>query len=327
LVVTSVVAWLTAVNTGSVPAGAPAVVASTVTPSVSATATFAVSREFNTAADPADLEADGDDLLVSFGSGKLQRIDPRTGDVKSSVDFGYGGGNDLLANSNELAVTLHDGARVGFVDRAFGSKETMEITGGQARNGAIATDGFWFACHTTDQSGFLSHVSDRKEVGRIPVSFAPNGLLVDGDYLYATDAAAGLVGKVDAKTSGVQTVEVGSFPVDVAIVGGDLWVTLAESNEVVVLDPESFTIKARHSVGDHPWKMVMGLGSVWITNSPQTPNTRGTVSRLDPDTGQRLQPDIVVGVTPDELAVSDGLIYVGNRGSNSVSILSANAPS
>jgi YVTN family beta-propeller protein len=320
LVVASLVIWRTAVNTGSVTApdasGLPG------TETSPASGTFAVSGEFNTDADPADLEVDGADLLVSFGSGVLQQIDPRTGEVKSSIDFGYPGGNDLLADSNEIAVTLRAGARVGFVDRPFGPSETIEIAGGQPLNGAIAPDGFWFACHTTEQSGFLAHVSGRQEVGRIPVNFAPDGLLEDGDHLYVTAYGQGLVGKVDVKTGVVQTANVGTHPVDLAIVGGDLWVTLSESDEVVVLDPESLTIKARHSVGARPWKLAVGLGSVWIT-SQQTPDTRGTVSRIDPDTGQRRQPDIVVGVTPDEIAISDALIYIGNRGSNSVSILSA----
>jgi hypothetical protein len=76
-------------------------------------------RTLGTADNPADLELDGADLLVSFGSGLLQRIDSTDGNVKSQINFNVKGGNDLLANSNELAVTLVGGRSVGFAERAL----------------------------------------------------------------------------------------------------------------------------------------------------------------------------------------------------------------
>ncbi len=101
LVVTSLVIWRTAGGAGpaSQPTDVPSSIGTTGTP---AARTFAVRREINTAADPRDLEMDGNDLLVSFASGLLQRIDPNTGRVMNSMDFGYPGGNDLLENSGEL---------------------------------------------------------------------------------------------------------------------------------------------------------------------------------------------------------------------------------
>ena len=105
---------------------------------------------------------------------------------------------------------------------------------------------------------------------------------------------------------------------DLALVGGNLWVTLSGSDQVAVIDRDSLTsIKGPYSVGDRPWKMSVGLGSVWITNRAE----KGSVSRLDPETGQRRQEDIPVGMNPDELAVGDGLVYVANRASNTISVL------
>jgi DNA-binding beta-propeller fold protein YncE len=216
---------------------------------------------------------------------------------------------------------LYDGSRVGFTDPAFDTKEFVDVADGNPLNGATVPDGFWFTCQHGD-TGFLSHVSNRKEVGRIQVNFHPDSILVQGNNLYVSSASQGFVAKVDSTTGEeVLTVPL-NFPVGMASINGAIWVTLANTDEVVVLDPDNLAVKARHAVGDRPWKLATGLGSVWVTNSPdEQQNTRGTVSRLDPDTGQRIQPDIPVGLVPDELAIGDGLVYVGNRASNSISVI------
>jgi streptogramin lyase len=297
-------------------------ITSPATPALPLPGTYTESRRFLTEVpDPADLELDGEALLVSFGTGVLQRIDPRSGQVMQSVDFGYEGGNDLLVGSGELAMTLVSGARIGFVDSALAQMQTIRVAGGQPSNGTISADGFWFTCHA-DGNGFLLHVAGRKEVRRIPLAHTPYGLFADGGFIYTTFYDDNLIGKVDVASGSVQTAEVSGGPVDVALINGRLWVTLSDTDQVAVLDPNTLEEKGRYAVGDEPWKVAHGFDSVWVTNRGTT-NNPGTVSRLDPETGERLQPDIQVGFKPDELAVGAQELYVGNRGDNSVSVLAS----
>jgi streptogramin lyase len=224
-------------------------------------------------------------------------------------------------NSGEVAVTLLQGSAVGFSDAALSRGEILEVSDGQPANGALSPDGFWFACQAGG-SGFLLRTTGGAEVDRIPVDYKPYGVASDGDFLFVTFADDDRLGKVDIRTQEVQTAEVGDLPVDVAVINGDLWVTLGNSDEVVVLDRDSLAVKGRYATGDEPWKLAFGLGSVWITNrSGSTPEEPGSVTRLDPETGERQQDDIRVGVKPDGLTVADQAVYVSNRGSDSISVL------
>jgi YVTN family beta-propeller protein len=280
---------------------------------------FAADRTIPTADAPLDIQVDVDSLLVSFRSGLLERIDSATGVVRKRVDFASPTGGGPLVGSDDIVLPLTKAGSLGFVNSNFESKNTLTIPGGYPQNGIVVPDGFWFAC-PTDTSGFLVHISERKEVGnRLPLPFKPFELLASDNFLFVTFADNDLVGKFDLTTGNMTRGNVPSYPLDVAMVDGDLWITLANSNEVAIVDPNTLTVKSRHPVGDRPWKIAVGPESVWVTNrSTSVPNVNGTVSRLDPKTGLRQQEDIGVGAKPDTLAVGVGEVYVVNEKNISV---------
>jgi YVTN family beta-propeller protein len=287
--------------------------------------TFSETRTIRTAPNLLDVKVDGGSLLISTESGHLQRVEAVTGNQTSFYDFGLQAGLGMVLNGGDVAVPLTWSGAIGFVDSGFAKQsQTLAQTGpGQCRNGIAVADGFWFACHTKT-AGFLLHMSGRKEApgGRLVMPSHPFGLVANGDFLYVTFSDQDSVGKYNLKTNKMITAHIPGNPVSAALVDGNLWVTVSGNDEVAVLDPDTLAEKTRYGVGDEPWKIAVGLGSVWITNrSKSVPNQLGTVSRLDPATGQRQQDDIRVGVQPDELAVGPDAIYVGNEGDSSISVI------
>lgn len=283
--------------------------------------TFVEERRISTVGAPVDVKTDSNVLLVIQDSGLLQRIDPASSQVTENADFAARPGAGLLKSSDDLAVPLTDSSSIGFVNSGFTAKEVVAISGGHPQNGAVVSGDLWFSCQT-DTGGFLIHLHGRREVGRLPMPHKPFGLAARDDALYVTFTDDDAIAKVDVNTNSVtKTGSVSSHPIDVAIVNGDVWTTLSGSNEVAVLDPGTLTVKSRHPVGVQPWKIVEGLDSVWVTNTNTASPSQGTVSRLDPKTGLRQQPDIHVGGRPDALAVGDDAVYVANITDKTISVL------
>src|SRR5207253_3985933 len=61
-----------------------------------------------------------------------------------------------------------------------------------------------------------------------------------------------------------QTIRVGNAPYNVAAGFGSVWVTV--SGELVRLDPATGAVLARISVGGRPWGVAVGEGAVWVGN-------------------------------------------------------------
>ena len=282
---------------------------------------YGVSGTITTSAAPIDLTTDGDSLLVSSAPGLVQRIDPSDGAVKASFDLGSPVGVGLLARSDEIVVPLVGASSLAFLRSDLGTAQRLQVRGGKPQNGAATADGYWFSC-TTETAGSLLHVSGRKEVSRVSLKYNPYSLAVNGNYLYIAFTTSDAIGRLNVDTGELITAQVKGYPVDVAVVNGRLWITLGKGKEIAIADLDTLQVMSRHPVGDEPWKLAVGLGSVWVTNQrTSTPGAAGTVSRLDPATGERQQPDIAVGVKPDELSVGADAVYVANSGEKSLSVL------
>ena len=320
VIVVIVGVWLITRSNGS-PGGEFAEPAESTTPP---TPEFAMADVVPTVGSPGDLEVDGNHLLVTLAPGGLQRIDPGTKTVVGEVDFDFDGAGGLLLTPDGPAV-LGQGCRVGFVDAAFEQSQVIDAGRQPRGENTLGADGFWMGCWS-DEIGFLSHIVDRQLVGRIELDYKQYEVFAHGDYLYVTFADNDLLGKIDLRTGVVVgLVEVGDLPVDVLLINDSLWVTLAGRDEVAVLDPATLAVKARYPTGDEPWKLAYGLGSVWVTNRSMDTATKGsgTVSRLNPTTGERQQDDIAVGNVPDEIVVIDQAVYVGNVGDKNIGVVRA----
>ena len=95
----------------------------------------------------------------------------------------------------------------------------------------------------------------------------------------------------------------GSFPSDVAVGEGGVWVVDSTHNRVIEIDPSRKTIVRRIPVGHDPVAVAAGAGSVWAAN-----NADGTLSRINPRNGRVTT--FPVGPNPRNIAVGEGGIWV-----------------
>ena len=95
----------------------------------------------------------------------------------------------------------------------------------------------------------------------------------------------------------------GSFPSDVAVGDGAVWVTDSSHNTVVEIDPSRNRIVRRVPGGRDPIAVAVGSGAVWVAD-----DQGGTVSRIDPRTGRATT--FRVGPHPRNIAVGQGAIWV-----------------
>jgi len=95
----------------------------------------------------------------------------------------------------------------------------------------------------------------------------------------------------------------GSFPLDVAVGEGGVWVTDSLHNTVIEVDSPQNRIVRTIPVGLDPIAVATGAGAVWVAN-----DQGGTVSRIDPRTGRVTT--FRVGPHPRNIAVGEGAVWV-----------------
>jgi len=112
-----------------------------------------------------------------------------------------------------------------------------------------------------------------------------------------------------------QTVRVGNAPYNVAAGFGSVWVTV--SGELVRLDSATGAVLARISIGGRPWGVAVGEGAVWVGNW-----TDGTVTRVDPATNTvvwRVTLNTSFGeASPVGVAAGGGSVWAADNSSDEV---------
>jgi YVTN family beta-propeller protein len=130
---------------------------------------------------------------------------------------------------------------------------------------------------------------------------------------------AGTLGLIDPASRQVTEFPVGADPVDVRLIGGQLWVTVSGEDKLALVDPATGAVAESIEVGDRPWKVVDGFGAVWVSNHGDG-QAVSSIMRIDP-TSHAVGDPIPVGVMPDEIAVGTDDLFVGNFGSRSISVI------
>ena len=182
-------------------------------------------------------------------------------------------------------------------------------------------------------------LEDGQVVDSIPVGGAPGGITADEAAVWVTDTVQGTVNRIDPDTNAIsQTHRIGSAPTALTVGGGSLWVADSVGASLLRVDPDSgdwdevrlrgqptsvaytsdgvwiayapdgaarvnpddLSIAFESRTGSGPVAVVYGHGSVWVAN-----HIDGTISRLDPSTGQQQavidvgDGPVALGLTPD----------------------------
>jgi streptogramin lyase len=193
--------------------------------------------------------------------------------------------------------------------------------------------------HTTDRTPtfrFVSHEAglrarairfrcavDRKRLHRCPSPYTP-GLRLGRHTLRvrAVDPRGRLSRVSIARVAVVrpiphadQTIRVGDAPYNVAAGFGSVWVTVLGG--LVRVDPATGAVVARIMVGGRPWGVAVGEGAVWVGNQYD-----GTVARVDPATNTvawRVMLTTSLGqASPVGVAAGGGSVWAADRSSDTV---------
>jgi YVTN family beta-propeller protein len=262
---------------------------------------------------------------VAFGSGSLwvanlddqtiSRVDPRTMQTLAAIRLGRpptgiaaspGGGVWVVeSNLNPYASFGPGSVLVRRVDPDFDTLTTRVAIGNvdQSAPGAIA------ARHNSvwvaPSSGLLTRLNAPSGAvqEKLDPNASPTGIAIGAGAVWLTDADANNVVRVDP--SGLPTpIAVGDEPTAITVGAGGVWVVDSFDDAVVRIDPDTQSVTATIPVGHSPSGVAFGAGSVWVANSAD-----GTVTRINPHT-DKVQATIVVGGSPQALTVADGRVWV-----------------
>ena len=248
------------------------------------TTTLGVTATLPVPGHPGAVIAGSDALWVALsgasqkqGGDRLVRLDPTTGAVARTADL-----------TGEVSHLAHVG------DRLIASVRHVGSGGGQLavldwQDGAVL-DRHWYQ-GPVDQ------------------------IVVRGNELWALEVLPGTLLRLDPGTLFPASAPLRLSPgrtLGLATGGGYIWVTAADTGEVLRIDPATHAIKRAH-VGGSPVGIVVTGGSVWFAD-----HEGGKVVRLDPRSLRRVGEPIRVGAKPSWLGVAAGSLFVTDENDGTV---------
>ena len=127
-----------------------------------------------------------------------------------------------------------------------------------------------------------------------PLRLSPGrtlGIASGGGYLWVTAADTGEVLRIDPATHAINRAHVGGFPIGIVVTGGSVWFADRDGGKVVRLDPRSLQqVGEPISVGTKPSRLVTAAGSLFVIDQDD-----GTVVRVDVRSGEKVGLPIRIG--------------------------------
>jgi YVTN family beta-propeller protein len=275
---------------------------------------------------PSDVEVVGSTLWVLCDR-VLERFDLSGQTAGPPIQLASRG-NDIVVAGDLLYVTQYDAKSVWVVDARSGTVigDPIGIAGNPV-TGTVLDDTVWITVQFPDDKsgGELVPIRDHAAGAPIGLPAPPNSVNALDGRLWITFDGAGLIAKFEPGGRAPEPTYIGKGPIDVQVVGGQLWVTVHHEDAVLIVDPTNTKAVRRIPVGHWPWKLAVGPGAVWVTNRNEN-GRPGSVSRIDPDT-QTVTGTADLGINPDELAIGPNQVYVANYGGGTVSIVSPGSSS
>jgi YVTN family beta-propeller protein len=219
------------------------------------------------------------------------------------------GPDGLAAGSGTVWVADKRNARVVPVDEATATAEDPVPVGPNPDSVAIGFGSVWV---TNTDSDTVTRIDpgSRTETATIDVGRGPEGIAVSNDAVWVANGQGGSVTRIEPNGAAT-TASVGAGPVQLAVTGDDrVWVTLAEENRVVELDPQTGEPLARSArVPGQPRGIAFDGERLWVSAT-----TGGYLAVFDPDRpGQISQVEGIRG--PREVRFGLGAVWV-TTGSN-----------
>ena len=196
-----------------------------------------------------------------------------------------------------------------------GYRLRYEYFGGTLLDVAIAADKVWVTDYQQDfvlafDPAELDSGATWIETGRsaqvVRTGRSPDGLTVDGNFVWVVNRDDESVAKVDARSGEViATVAVGKKPQKVTAGGGAIWVTNMGDGTVTRIDPATATPTATLPVGKAPVGIAVSGGRIYVTEP-----TEGVVWCVDQDGGAQAAHRIATGGFPFLAIADENMVWV-----------------
>jgi len=146
--------------------------------------------------------------------------------------------------------------------------------------------------------------------------FRPDSVDVDASSVWVSDAACGVVLRIDKATEEVVgAVSVSDSASGIAVAGGSVWVGSPGQAGVVRIDPERMAVSGSVPVPGFALGLTARGNDVWATD-PVT----GAVHRIDAARAERVE-TVRVGLNPHHVATSDSAVWVTNQGEDTATLI------
>ena len=173
----------------------------------------------------ASLALGGESLWVAPLFGRLARVDPATGMVRTpSVDTGHSP-SSVATNGQTVWVADKGAAVVSRIDPRAGVSLPIPVAGGPV-DIALGAGGAWVTLALGDSLARIDSATGtvRSTIG---VGRRPAGVAVGAGGIWVANSGDGTVSRLDPKTGEVtDTILVGASPQDVVVADGRVWVSV-----------------------------------------------------------------------------------------------------
>jgi YVTN family beta-propeller protein len=215
---------------------------------------------------PDDLAVGEGAVWVLLGAG-LFRVEPNLtsrprrvlatsrGDVLGGVAAGAG------------AVWVIDAGRgtLSRLDPVTGSV-TRVVPVGPSPNGVeVSGDAVWVASAVSPQLLKVSPTGDRV-LDTVPLRAPGSALAVGAGSVWVAVADRDAVAKVDARSSRVEWIAVGSRPTGISVTEDAAWVANSGANTVSRIDSRTGEVEATVRVPERPYRIAADADGVWVTS-------------------------------------------------------------
>jgi len=273
------------------------------------------------------LSGDGRSLA---GSRPLVRVDPATGTIAKTVYLGSDVPHLAHIENRLLASLRHPGSGLGelvALDWRSGAVLNRHWYQGPVDELVLRGNDLWAL---EEPPGTLLQLDPATlEPRAAPLQLSPGRTLAlasDAHFLWVTAADTGEVLRIDPTTRAIRRVHVGGSPAGIAVAGEGVWFVDRDGAKVVRLDPRSLRrVGPTIQVGARPSWLTAAGGSLFVADQED-----GTVVRIDLHTGKKVGRPIRFArpkkqTTAATVASSGQAVWVGSFPASTLTRLDAAA--
>ncbi len=147
--------------------------------------------------------------------------------------------------------------------------------------------------------------------------FRPDSLAIDAWSVWVSDAACGVVIRIDKTTEELLgAVNIGHSASGVAIAAGSVWVGTRDASTVIRIDPTEMVVADAVVLPGFALGLSAQGNDVWATDP-----LLGVVYRIDAARAELVE-TVKVGAAPHNIAIGGRTVWVTNQGDDSVTMIS-----